>query len=47
MDRFVGAQMLATQALLAQPAVLGKSILSPDQGIGGLGGGPGATGATW
>ena len=32
---FVGAQMLATQALLAQPGVLGTSILSPGQGIGG------------
>ena len=27
---FVGAQMLATQALLAQPGVLGRSTLSPD-----------------
>jgi len=46
---FVGAQMLATQALLAQPGVLGRSALSPDQSMTGLpgpSGPPGNTGAT-
>jgi len=46
---FVGAQMLATQALVAQPGVLGRSALSPDQGGAGPPGPtgpPGATGAT-
>jgi len=41
---FVGAQMLATQALVAQPGVLGRSALSPDQA--GPPGPPGLTGAT-
>ena len=43
---FVGAQMLATQALVAQPGVLGRSALSPDQGSMGPPGATGATGAT-
>ena len=51
---FVGAQMLATQSLIAQPGVLGRSVLSPDQpdgppgprGATGATGSTGATGAT-
>ena len=46
---FVGAQMLATQALVAQPGVLGTSVLSQGQGLLGPAGvaGPAvATGAT-
>ena len=32
---FVGAQMLAAQSLLAQPGVLGTSVLSPGQSVAG------------